>query len=176
MSTTSANQLMQDPAIAAQLEVNEEPVCQVQLDALVIFKMIKHCREALPSLVTGQLLGLDVQDRLEITNCFPFPSRDTMEDSSDQDGAEYQIEMMRCLRLVNIDHNTAGWYQSTYFGSYINQSTVDTQFSYQEAIEKSVLIIYDPVRTDQGNLVLKALRLTPQFMMVYRERRFSIDR
>ena len=159
-----------------QLEINEEPVKQVQLDALVVMKIIKHCREALPALVTGQLLGMDVHDQLEITSCFPFPSRDALDEGGDHDGPEYQIEMMRCLRLVNVDHSTAGWYQAAYFGSYINQSTVDTQFAYQEAIEKSVLIIYDPVRSDRGCLSLKALRLTSQFMQAYRERRLTLDK
>lgn len=39
----------------------------------VILKIIKHCKEFSPSLVTGQLLGLDVGSVLEVTNCFPFP-------------------------------------------------------------------------------------------------------
>lgn len=39
----------------------------------VILKIIKHCQEFSPALVTGQLLGLDVGSILEVTNCFPFP-------------------------------------------------------------------------------------------------------
>lgn len=39
----------------------------------VILKIIKHCQEFSPALVTGQLLGLDVGSVLEVTNCFPFP-------------------------------------------------------------------------------------------------------
>lgn len=27
------------------------------------------------------------------------------------DGANYQLEMMRCLREVNVDNNTVGWYE-----------------------------------------------------------------
>lgn len=30
----------------------------------------------------------------------------------DTDGANYQLEMMRCLREVNIDNNTVGWYST----------------------------------------------------------------
>lgn len=46
--------------------------------AIIVFyqamlKIIKHCKEFSPSLVTGQLLGLDVGSVLEVTNCFPFP-------------------------------------------------------------------------------------------------------
>lgn len=38
-----------------------------------MLKIIKHCKEFSPALVTGQLLGLDVGSVLEVTNCFPFP-------------------------------------------------------------------------------------------------------
>ena len=41
----------------------------------VVLKIIKHCKEFSPALVTGQLLGLDVGSVLEVTNCFPFPVR-----------------------------------------------------------------------------------------------------
>lgn len=27
----------------------------------------------------------------------------------ESDGANYQLEMMRCLREVNVDNNTVGW-------------------------------------------------------------------
>lgn len=47
----------------------------------VVLKIIKHCRESYPVDVTGQLLGLDVDGVLEVTNCFPFPSSDDDEAS-----------------------------------------------------------------------------------------------
>lgn len=55
---------------------------------------------------------------------------------------QYQMEMMRNLRHVNIDHLHVGWYQSTYFGSFINRPLVDSQFNYQHSIEESVVLIY----------------------------------
>jgi hypothetical protein len=64
--------------------------------------------------LVGQLLGLDIGSTLEVTNCFPFPNRvESFEDSDATTdlGAEYQIEMMRLLRDVNVDSNTVGWYQ-----------------------------------------------------------------
>jgi translation initiation factor 3 subunit H len=146
----------------------------VQLDGLVVLKIIKHCQDHLPDIVTGQLLGLDVKHAgspevtLEVTNCFPFPSRtDDQEEESDDAGAEYQLEMMRCLRQVNVDYNTVGWYTSTYLGSFLNESLVDTQFNYQTTIKKCVVIVFDPVKTSQGVLSLRAYRLTQVFMDMY---------
>ncbi|KAL0171293.1 hypothetical protein M9458_031604, partial [Cirrhinus mrigala] len=41
----------------------------------VVLKIIKHYQEEGQGseVVQGVLLGLVVEDRLEITNCFPFP-------------------------------------------------------------------------------------------------------
>lgn len=143
----------------------------VQLEGLVVMKILKHCRESLPDLVNGQVLGLTQDNRLEATNCFPFPSRD----DDDEDGIQYQLEMMRVMREINVDHMHVGWYQSTYLGSFLNTSLIDTQFNYQKAIEGSVVIIYDPLKTTQGSLSLKAYRLTQHFMNLFKDTEFSAD-
>ncbi|KAH1082103.1 hypothetical protein J1N35_021864 [Gossypium stocksii] len=56
----------------------------------------------------GQLLRFDVGSVLEVTNYFSFPIREEDEEIKD-DGANYQLRMMRCLREVNVDNNTVGW-------------------------------------------------------------------
>jgi hypothetical protein len=45
----------------------------VQLDGQVVLKIMQHCDGAQPAIVTGQLLGLDVGQTMEVTDCFPFP-------------------------------------------------------------------------------------------------------
>ena len=130
-------------AAAAAVRTEEVPLRAVQVEGHVVLKVIKHCRECMPALVTGQLLGLDIGATLEVTDCFPFPVRpppspppdlpgrgspiharaqlstycgratqaraDTEEGAAEADGANYQLEMMRCLREVNVDNNTVGW-------------------------------------------------------------------
>ena len=34
------------------------------------------------------------------------------EEDGEGDGASYQLDMMRCLREVNVDNNTVGWCSS----------------------------------------------------------------
>jgi translation initiation factor 3 subunit H len=46
--------------------------------------------------------------------------------------------MMRCLREVNVDNNTVGWYQSSVLGSYQTQEMIDTFISYHDSIKKWV--------------------------------------
>jgi len=59
----------------------------------------------------------------------------------------YQLEMMKNLRHVNIDHLHVGWYQSTNFGTYINKALVDSQFNYQFSIDESIVLIYGKCMT-----------------------------
>ncbi|CAF2082504.1 unnamed protein product [Brassica napus] len=157
--------ISKDEAVAPPLRV-------VQIEGLAVLKIIKHCKEFAPTLVTGQLLGLDVGSVLEVTNCFPFPVRDDDEEI-EADGANYQLEMMRCLREVNVDNNTVGWYQSTVLGSYQTVELIETFMNYQENIKRCVCIIYDPSKADLGVLALKALKLSDSFMELYRGGNFT---
>ncbi|XP_030644854.1 eukaryotic translation initiation factor 3 subunit H-B [Chanos chanos] len=153
----------------------DTPVRLVQIEGLVVMKIIKHYQEEGQGseVVQGVLLGLVVDDRLEITNCFPFPQH--TEDDADFDEVQYQMEMMRSLRHVNIDHLHVGWYQSTFYGSFVSRALLDSQFSYQHAIEESVVLIYDPIKTAQGSLSLKAYRLTPKLMELCKDKDFSAE-
>lgn len=54
--------------------------------------------------------------------------------------------------------------------SLIRQVIVSFKFvhTFQENIRRCVCIIYDPSRSDQGVLALKALKLSDSFMELYR--------
>ncbi|KAH9649394.1 eukaryotic translation initiation factor 3 subunit H [Citrus sinensis] len=168
MANTMARSFLQ---VAAAEEV-APPLRVVQIEGLVMLKIIKHCKEFSPALVTGQLLGLDVGSVLEVTNCFPFPIQEEDEEI-EADGANYQLEMMRCLREVNVDNNTVGWYQSTMLGCFQTAELIETFLNYQENIRRCVCIIYDPSRSNQGALAFKALKLSDSFMDLYRSNNFT---
>jgi translation initiation factor 3 subunit H len=53
--------------------VKETTLKTVQIDGLALLKIMQHCDGALPNIVTGQLLGLDVGQTMEVTDCYPFP-------------------------------------------------------------------------------------------------------
>ena len=131
----------------------------------------------MPKFVSGSLLGLGVKNGvLEITHSFPFPEpRDDSksdivktaiespidDEATDLDGHEYQLEMMKMLREVNVDNNCVGWYQSMYLGSYSTSSLLQNQLSYQTDLSSNaVVLLYDPMQTAHGNLELKCLRLS----------------
>jgi len=141
---------------------------------LVVMKLVKHCHEVEGSgniVAQGALLGLVADTRLEITHCFPFPS------GEDQtvDDEDFQLSMMRRLRMVNVDHQHVGWYQSAQFGNFLSPQLLESQFSYQTSIEESVCLIFDTAKTGQGFLSLKAYRLTPEAIKMFKEGDFSPD-
>lgn len=156
----------------------ETPLRSVQIDGQVVMKIVKHCSEQAPTLVTGQLLGLDIGATLEVTDCFPFPNQDAAAaEGEEDDGANYQLEMMRCLREINVDNNTVGWYQSTYLGSYYTEELIETFLAYQENIKRCVCVVYDPTKSASvGTFGLKALRLTDRFLEIHRAGEFTFEK
>ena len=136
--------------------------------------------------VMGQLLGMDTDGTLEITNCYPFMSQPGASGGAGPDGLadlaafdveqqQYQRDMMWCAREVNIDHQVVGWYQSTgsQMGSFISAQWIETQFNYQNSLSNIVCLVYDPVRTEEGTLSIRAYRLTSSFMDTMRKGDFS---
>jgi translation initiation factor 3 subunit H len=135
-------------------------------------KMVKHCHEESQSsmeIAQGALLGLADGNRLEITNCFPFPK--STDESVDEE--EYQLAMMRRLRRVNVDHFHVGWYQSADVGNFLSLTLLESQYHYQTSIEESVVVVYDTQKSARGFLTLKAYRLTPQAIQMYKDGDFT---
>lgn len=191
----------------------EDPINTVHIDGLAVLKIVKHCQESLPSQVTGSLLGLAVGDGiLEITHAFPFPKADHKSSAPDKtddddgapdaaaneastlDGDEFQLEMMKMFREVNIDNNCIGWYKSIYLGSLFDSNSsnltssasdtttldlLENHFDYQTSLSpNAVVVVYDPVQakttpsnTNTSILGLKCLRLTKTAMEHLQERK-----
>lgn len=152
-----------------------------------MMRIIKHSTQAHPSTATGSLVGMDVNGTLQVTNCFPYPNAD----HSGSDGHEsthqaaapraksnvaYQNEMIKSLKEVNVDAQNVGWYQSTSMGSFTNLNTVENQYFFQkEPNERSVFLVYDLGRSNQGSVSLRAFRLSIPFMTAYKENKFTAD-
>jgi len=149
------------PASAAMIETTSK-VTAVHIDGLAVMKIVKHCQDALPTMVTGSLLGMMMAETgvLEITHAFPFPEQ-KVDGAGGMDGHEYQLEMMKMLREVNVDNNCVGWYQSALMGAYSTSTLVENQLGYQtDLTPNAVVLLYDPQQTNNGNLVLRAYRLS----------------
>lgn len=171
-STTPAPAKDSNKKIVTDFDVEGKvPVTSVQLDGFALLKIIKHARESFPASASGQLLGLDMSEELEVTNCFPFPS--FQEGSKAGSASQYRSEMVRHYKEVSIDSNTVGWYVSSQLDEFLTQNFIDTQASYQKSLgHKCVALVYDSARTSMGNLNIRAFRLSDNFMEVYNKGKF----
>lgn len=156
-------------------------------------KIIKHCAQTFPTTATGFLVGMDAKSTLEVTNSFPFPTvdlpptdghHDNNNTPSNQAAAAprnkantvYQTEMIKKLREVNVDANNVGWYTSANLGNFVNMNMIENQFHYQKELnERTVAIVHDVSRSSQGSLSLRAFRLSPAFMIAYKENKFTTE-
>ncbi|PNS18992.1 hypothetical protein CAC42_6087 [Sphaceloma murrayae] len=174
---------MADPVLSKDV-----PLRNVQVEALVVMRMIKHGSQAFPSTATGALVGMDVEGTLQITNSFPFPAvGDSGSDSHDgsnlaaaapraKANVAYHNEMLRCLKEVNVDAQNSGWYMSTSMGNFVNLNTVENQFFFQKEInERTVMLVHDVSRSSQGSLSIRAYRLSPLFITSYKEGKFTTE-
>eukprot|EP00932_Pfiesteria_piscicida_P016898 SRR837773.3801.p2 GENE.SRR837773.3801~~SRR837773.3801.p2 ORF type:complete len:303 (+),score=163.97 SRR837773.3801:52-909(+) len=133
---------------------------------------MKHCRQHAPHPVNGGLLGLDVEDTLQVTHSFGYVPRGSGEEAqqaADED-TQYQIDTLKKLREVNVDSNTVGWYQTTHLGQFFSTTIINHQYLFQtETAKRSVLLVYDSLQSAIGKPAFKALQLSPAFMKVYSE-------
>ncbi|OCH95798.1 hypothetical protein OBBRIDRAFT_719985 [Obba rivulosa] len=153
----------------------EIPLTSVQLDGMVVTKIIKHSREAHGWTAHGLLLGLDFDGTLEVSNSFALPNHASDDDDKSAKGiARYQAAMMRSLKEVQADDSVVGFYQAMTLGSFLNQTLVETQAIHQEKLRHGgVVIVHDLSQTARGNASFRAFRLTKAFFDAYKRNNFS---
>ena len=153
-------------------------------------KIAKHCSSAFPSTATGSIVGMDQNGLLQISNTFPFPSGDSATSDLRENEASalaaaaprqksninYQNEMIRHLKEVNVDANNAGWYTSATMGNFISMAFIENQYHYQKDNDKTIALVYDASKSSQGNISLRAFHLTSGFMAAYKEGKFTTER
>ena len=64
----------------------------VKMEGIALLNIIKHAADVPPDMAAGSLLGMAVQDTVEVTYAFPYPTEDT---------AQYERNMMVALREVH---------------------------------------------------------------------------
>ncbi|KAF8922469.1 translation initiation factor 3 subunit 3 [Mucidula mucida] len=151
------------------------PLNFVQLDGMVVSKILKHAREAPATSAHGLLLGLDLDGTLEVSNSFPLPHHSSDEDDkTSKFSARYQTSMLRSLKEVQSDDSVVGFYQATTLGAFFNQSLVETQAIHQEKLRHGgVVVIHDITQTARGNASFRAFRLTSSFLDAYKKKSFN---
>jgi translation initiation factor 3 subunit H len=152
----------------------------VQVDALVLLKILKHCQEMgggaeqAQGILTGMVQTQDNVKRIEITNCFGLPNINNLKSVDYDEVCNTLItDNLKTFRHLNIDHLIVGWYQSSLFGNFVNKNFIEDHFMYQTIIDESIVLIYDPFKSQHGSLFFKAYHLTPNMMELQKRKDFS---
>ncbi|EFX02391.1 eukaryotic translation initiation factor 3 subunit [Grosmannia clavigera kw1407] len=180
--------------------IKDSPFQAVQVEALVVMKITKHCSSTFPTTATGSIVGMQNGSTLEITNTFAFPAQDAASldgaTSSNDRGHQndvsalaaaaprskaniaYQADMIRHLKEVNVDANNVGFYTSATMGNFVTMSLIENLYHYQRDAstgESKAALVYDVSRSSQGALNLRAFRLTNTFLAAYKEGKFTTE-
>jgi len=170
------------------LDMDSEVITDVHLDGMALMKMIKHCKDnhaVNGSNAWGALLGMDMGGTLEVSNVFGLPGmraeRGDEDERTTKSSMQYMAEMLRLLHQVNADVSPVGLYQGSFLGPFLNTAIVDGLNTLSLLMEregqrgrgKAVMLVHDYAQLAQGNLVLKAYRLSPSFIDAYRKGKFS---
>ena len=170
------------------LAMDSDAITQVQVDGMVLMKIVKHCKDnhaVNGSNAWGALLGMDMGGTLEVTNAFGLPGmrseRGDEEERTTKSSMQYMGEMLRLLHQVSADINPVGLYQGAFLGPFLNTAVVDGMNTLSLLMEregqhgrgKAVMLVHDYAQLAQGNTVLKAFRLSSSFIDAYRKGKFS---
>ncbi len=185
--------------VAATDASKDLPFQAVQVEALVVMKITKHCSSAFPTTATGAIVGMEAKGTLEVTNTFAFPSAEAAvettgaaNDRGHQNDASalaaaaprakanvvYQNEMIRHLKEVNVDANSVGFYTSATMGNFVTMSFIENLYHYQRDAHNGASVaglVYDVSRSSHGALNLRAFRLSTAFMAAYKESKFTTE-
>jgi len=154
----------------------EIPIEVVQLDGLVVSKIVKHGQESNGS-VTGLLVGIDLNGTLEVSNCFALPGGAIADGDEERQsrGARYQAAMLRALNDIQRDDQAVGFYQTCRFGSFLNSGFVELATRYSQLRHGGIAVIHDVTQSRRGHAHLRAYRLSAGFKEVYKKGRFTSE-
>ncbi|KAI1715937.1 JAB1/Mov34/MPN/PAD-1 ubiquitin protease domain-containing protein [Ditylenchus destructor] len=163
----------------ATIPLADPKVDKVQIDSLVVMKIVKHVdiefysgmSEVAGETCQGILTGLISPDdrRLEVTNCFPTPRPETLLEGDENNPAAVSaaddknteiLDMLKRFRNMNIDYELVGFYQAHLYGACYTQDMIESLVDYQANTHDGVVIVYDPIKTRQGQLCIRAFRLS----------------
>ncbi|PRT54992.1 Eukaryotic translation initiation factor 3 subunit H [Wickerhamiella sorbophila] len=152
---------------------------QVELDAAAIFQITRHLHDQFPRSAGGILLGMELEGTIEVTETFPLPPSASEGDGSNLRSKailEYQSQMIEQLKQVGSDTQIQGWYVSSSLGAIYEQSFLDNMFFYQQQNRDAVMIVHDVAMSrETSTLVLKAFRLSQQYLSARRENKFTTE-
>lgn len=137
--------------------------------------LLRHTSESYPSLFSGALLGFeDDNESIDITHGFPFPYPDQYEGGSfrSRSGGQYQKDLLETFKKLGYGVEFQGWFQSTISGNFVTNQLIEG-LAQQQLVNKNTFILIHDMSCIGKEVGLKALRLSKEFMNVYKDGRWK---
>lgn len=192
-------------AASVSFGLTSGPPSSIRLDGLALTKLVKHSRDSHPHTASGLLLGLDLDGALEVTNLFGLPRNALRTDDHEGDvraaaanqapsttAAKHITNALALLSSVNADANPVGIYLSSFlgFGSAFTQQALEglkvvgslmdkegsTTSKSGDGMERAIVLVHDLAQSAQGNTVVKAFRLSSEFVAAFKSNDFTAKR
>ncbi|KAF5113098.1 hypothetical protein DV454_003808 [Geotrichum candidum] len=166
------------PTQAPKFPTAPATTTEVEIDSSVVLKIIKAASDGFPSFVSGQLLGVDLENVLNVTHAFSYPASIKDNESAgirSKSIVKYQNDILSHLKAVNVDVNTIGYFASTALGRYFHSTVIDNLLHLQAANPNAVFLLYDNAHPTESGISLKAYRLSEAFIQARKEGSFSTE-
>eukprot|EP01028_Stygiella_incarcerata_P004186 TRINITY_DN1889_c0_g1_i1.p1 TRINITY_DN1889_c0_g1~~TRINITY_DN1889_c0_g1_i1.p1 ORF type:complete len:313 (+),score=98.08 TRINITY_DN1889_c0_g1_i1:144-1082(+) len=160
------HQLTMESRRVEEVSVEElEAIEKVQIEGHIYLRIVKACKDAEPEAVFGRLFGWSRGKVLEVSNCFPEPSKKLMEEAEyGMTEVKYYEKRVQQLQMCQYDSSNVGFFKTDSFSSI---DFVNDLLPWQKKNKNSVCIIFDRLLFAQGLPSLKAFRLTERFMRIW---------
>ncbi|KAL0243187.1 hypothetical protein GEMRC1_005748 [Eukaryota sp. GEM-RC1] len=143
------------------------PISLIKIDGKVVLKLVKYGLEYLPNTLSGQLLGMETDSSLEVTDCYPLSAMDDLETR------HYYDKIFPALRDANQDVFPVGVFRCSNLGFYLDMDALENQHLSQKDIRNRITIVIDPLSITNGYFVLKAFRISDSFFEHYTSGNFT---
>eukprot|EP01054_Gregarina_sp_Poly1_P010134 Gregarina_sp_Poly_1__10133@NODE_691_length_6736_cov_671_948118_g521_i0_p3_GENE_NODE_691_length_6736_cov_671_948118_g521_i0NODE_691_length_6736_cov_671_948118_g521_i0_p3_ORF_typecomplete_len368_score49_70JAB/PF01398_21/6_3e11Efg1/PF10153_9/3_5e03Efg1/PF10153_9/0_082_NODE_691_length_6736_cov_671_948118_g521_i040425145 len=170
------------PPSVQSFPIGPTPNTTVFLDMQVMLRIAAHCTENAPSIISGELVGLEVSPgMLEVSNCFLTPTRKDiwnprerpdmkeLEEKHRKEVEKFRAKVRELLHYVDADCQSVGWFQ-TMANSALNDPSVVEQL-YQRMMEvdrSSAILCFDLERNATGQFPFRAFHLSESYINLRR--------
>ncbi|ODV82586.1 hypothetical protein CANARDRAFT_30736 [[Candida] arabinofermentans NRRL YB-2248] len=154
----------------------------IEINASVALKLANIGAESYPNIESGPIYGFnESESSINIAHIFQFPAQYSSSSSNNDDifnmkssNIKYQADILKRLQDTEAGVKLLGWFLSSVGGKTISQSIIEAIINLQQLNLKEnrdttpvLFLVYDPSKSFDGLLSLKALKLSEAFMKTW---------
>lgn len=143
---------------------------KVIIEAHAVLRIVKHARDGGTRIVGGTVTGMQFGTTAEVTSAVPYVQSNDAKDEEEarRDRADHDTLIER-YGAAGFDRFPLGRYTCCTHSAQIASRHLNHLEMCVRKGEPSLLVAYDPLRSEMGKLYLKAYTLSDQYLSIVRE-------